>query len=285
MPETVGIDFLLKADGNVIGGRSDATLNLERDSSELAPTQATGAKFRRRLVGLKDFSIDADALWLTGSPLAPLSGFSPTVTVDPGSSAATLDRISEVSLSIERDLIEFANSSNSEYISRQPSILGVTSEISVDVDASAFYSDGSASKLLVDAWDGDGKVDVQIAFPGGNTDFESTFVVTTVDLPAPTDDATEATFSLESTGDVTENIGSVGDGLNALLTNILGDDPSELTALLTTEEDSNVEFSGPVFPSSVEIDIPVEGSEDGVTTSVTLDGAGELTIQDTTAQV
>jgi predicted secreted protein len=284
MPETVGIDFLLKADSNVIGGRSDATLNLERDSSELAPTQATGAKFRRRLVGLRDFSIDADALWLTGSPLAPLNGFSPTVTVDPDNSPATLERISEVSLSIERDLIEFANSSNGEYISRQPSILGVTSEISVDVDASAFYSDGTASKLLVDAWDGDGTVDVKIAFPGGNTDFESTFVVTTIDLPAPTDDAAEATFSLESTGSVTENIGTVGGGLNALVTNILEDDPSQLTALLTTEEDSNIEFRGPVFPSSVEIDIPVEGSEDGVTTSVTLDGAGELTIQDTTAQ-
>jgi predicted secreted protein len=282
MPETVGIDFLLKAGSSTIGGREDATLNLERDASDLAPTQGTGATFRRQLVGLKDFSIDTDALWLTGG--SALNGFSPTVTVNPSaSSPPTLERISEVTLSIERELVEFANSSNAEYLSRQPSLLSVSSDISVDVDASAFYSTGNASRQLVDAWNStSGAVDVDIALPNGNTSFESTFVVSTIDLPAPTDDATEATFTLESTGVVTETIDSdLGSGLNELLTNIFQDDPSSLTAELTTTETGNVEFTGPVFPSSVEITIPVEGSEDGVNTSVTLDAAGALTIQET----
>lgn len=282
MPETVGIDFLLKAGSSTIGGREDATLNLERDASDLAPTQGTGSTFRRQLVGLKDFSIDTDALWLTGG--SALNGFSPTVTVNPSaSSPPTLERISEVTLSIERELVEFANSSNAEYLSRQPSLLSVSSDISVDVDASAFYSTGNASRQLVDAWDStSGAVDVDIALPNGNTSFESTFVVSTIDLPTPTDDATEATFTLESTGVVTETIDSaLGSGLNELLTNIFQDDPSSLTAELTTTETGNVEFTGPVFPSSVEITIPVEGSEDGVNTSVTLDAAGALTIQET----
>ncbi len=282
MPETVGIDFLLKAGTSTIGGREDATLNLERDASDLAPTQGTGSTFRRQLVGLKDFSIDTDALWLTGG--SALNGFSPTVTVNPSaSSPPTLERISEVTLSIERELVEFANSSNAEYLARQPSLLSVSSDISVDVDASQFYSTGNASRQLVDAWDStSGAVDVDIALPNGNTSFESTFVVSTIDLPTPTDDAAEATFTLESTGVVTETIDSaLGSGLNELLTNIFQDDPSSLTAELTTTETGNVEFSGPVFPSSIEITIPVEGSEDGVNTSVTLDAAGALTIQET----
>jgi predicted secreted protein len=282
MPETVGIDFLLKAGTSTIGGREDATLNLERDASDLAPTQGTGSTFRRQLVGLKDFSIDTDALWLTGG--SALNGFSPTVTVNPSaSSPPTLERISEVTLSIERELVEFANSSNAEYLARQPSLLSVSSDISVDVDASQFYSTGNASRQLVDAWDStSGAVDVDIALPNGNTSFESTFVVSTIDLPTPTDDAAEATFTLESTGVVTETIDSaLGSGLNELLTNIFQDDPSSLTAELTTTQTGNVEFTGPVFPSSVEITIPVEGSEDGVNTSVTLDAAGALTIQET----
>lgn len=282
MPETVGVDFLLKADSNTIGGREDATLNLERDASDLAPTQGTGSTFRRQLVGLKDFSIDTDALWLTGG--SALNGFSPTVTVNPSASTPpTLERISEVTLSIERELVEFANSSNAEYLARQPSLLSVSSDISVDVDASQFYSTGNASRQLVDAWDStSGAVDVDIALPNGNTSFESTFVVSTIDLPTPTDDAAEATFTLESTGVVTETIDSaLGSGLNELLTNIFQDDPSSLTAELTTTQTGNVEFTGPVFPSSVEITIPVEGSEDGVNTSVTLDAAGALTIQET----
>jgi len=282
MPETVGIDFLLKAGTSTIGGREDATLNLERDASDLAPTQGTGSTFRRQLVGLKDFSIDTDALWLTGG--SALNGFSPTVTVNPSaSSPPTLERISEVTLSIERELVEFANSSNAEYLARQPSLLSVSSDITVDVDASQFYSTGNASRQLVDAWDStSGAVDVDIALPNGNTSFESTFVVSTIDLPTPTDDAAEATFTLESTGVVTETIDSaLGSGLNELLTNIFQDDPSSLTAELTTTETGNVEFSGPVFPSSIEITIPVEGSEDGVNTSVTLDAAGALTIEET----
>jgi predicted secreted protein len=282
MPETVGVDFLLKADSNTIGGREDATLNLERDASDLAPTQGTGTTFRRQLVGLKDFSIDTDALWLTGG--AALNGFSPTVTVNPSASTPpTLERISEVTLSIERELVEFANASNSEYLSRQPSLLSLSSDISVDVDASAFYSTGNASKELVDAWDStSGSIDVDIELPNAATSFQSTFVVSTIDLPAPTDDAAEATFTLESTGTITETIDpSLGSGLNALLTNIFQTDPTSLTAEFTTTETGNVEFSGPVFPSSVEITIPVEGSEDGVNTSVTLDAAGALTIQET----
>ena len=282
MPETVGIDFLLKAGTSTIGGREDATLTKERGASDLAPTQGTGSTFRRQLVGLKDFSIDTDALWLTGG--SALNGFSPTVTVNPSaSSPPTLERISEVTLSIERELVEFANSSNAEYLARQPSLLSVSSDITVDVDASQFYSTGNASRQLVDAWDStSGAVDVDIALPNGNTSFESTFVVPTIDLSAPTDDAAEATFTLESTGVVTETIDSaLGSGLNELLTNIFQDDPSSLTAELTTTQTGNVEFTGPVFPSSVEITIPVEGSEDGVNTSVTLDAAGALTIQET----
>jgi len=281
MAETVGVDFLLKADTNTVGGRDDATLTLERESSELAPTVATGAKFARSLAGLKDWTIDYDALYLENSEA--ISGFSPTVTIDPSGTPATLDRISEVSLTIERDSIEFANTSHSQYVARRPSVIRMEAEITVDVDASTFYTSGNASRLLLDAWDStSGREEIEIALPGGNTSFSADWIVSNIDVSAPTDDATEATFSLTSDGTITETISAnLGSGLDTIITNIFASSPASLTALFTTDTTGNIEFTGPVFPNSTEITIPVEGAEDGVTVSGTLSAADALTIAET----
>lgn len=282
MAETVGVDFLLKSDTNTIGGKEDATLTLEADSAELAPTQGMGTKFARRLTGIRDWSIDFDALWIANSDA--LDGFAPTVTVNPSTtSPPTLSRISEVTLTIERNLIEFANSSHSEYNARQPAVLQMSAEIAVDVDASAFYTSGNASRLLVDAWDSTGGTeDVEIALPGGNTSFNATWAVPSIELPTPAEDAAEATFTLESDGTITETINTnLGSGLNSLITNIFADSPASLTALLSTDTTGNFEATGPVYPETIDITIPVEGSEEGVSTSGTLQGAGAITLQDT----
>lgn len=285
MAETVGVDFLLKSDTNTIGGKSDATLNLEADSSELAPTQTTGTKFARRLTGIHDWSIDFDALWIASSDA--LDGFAPTVTLNPSASPVgpDLQRISEVTLTIERNLVEFANSSHSQYNARTPAVLQMSAEITVDVDAGAFYTSGNASRMLIDAWDpgvsGD-TVDAQISLPGDNTSFDATWTVPTIELPTPAQDAAESTFTLESDGTITDTLNAnLGAGLNSLITNIFADSPAALTALLSTDTTGNVEFTGSVFPSTIDITIPVEGSEEGVTTSGTVNGDGALTIQDT----
>jgi len=282
MAETVGTDFLLKSDSSTIGGKDGATLTLERDTAELAPTQTTGAQFGRSLAGLKDWSIDFDALWIADS--AALQGFKPTVTVNPSTtSPPTLNYIEEVTITLERDLVEFANTSNSEYVSRQPSIVRASTEIVTDVEADTFYDANTASKLLVDAWDGSGKEDVEIALPGGSTSFSSTWTIPSVDFDAPSADAVQVTYELESTGTITETVNTnLGSGLDSLVQSIFNSSPSALTALLSTTTTGDIEFSGPVFPSELEITIPVEGAEDGVTTSGTLDGAGALTIQETT---
>jgi len=282
MSETVGIDFKLKGDTNLIGGKEDATLNLERATNELAPTQTTGANFARRLGGLKDWSIDYEALWIEDA--SALSGLSPTVTVNPsGTDPPTLERISEVSITLEREAVEFANSSNSEYIARQPSIIRASAELTVDVDASSFYDSGSASRLLVDAWDStNGREDVKIALPAGNTDFSATWIVSNIEFPTPTDDATEATFSLESDGDITETLSSnLGSGLDTLISQIFSTSPASITALLSTGTSGSIEFTGEAWLSETEITIPVESAEDGVNTSGTLVAADALTIQDT----
>jgi len=282
MAESVGVDFLLKSSSNTIGGRSGATLNLSRDSAELAPTQATSTAFARSLTGLKDFSIDFDALWIADS--SALNGFAPEVIVNPSTTnPPKLEYISEVTLTIERDLVEFANSANSGYSTRKPSVLRMSVDISADVDASSAYSTGTASKLLIDAWDSTAGVeDVEVRLPNNNTTFNSTFTVPSIELDAPTDDGATFSFTLESDGQITETIyGGLGSGLNDLLTNLFASSPSSLTADFTTENTGSIEFQGPVFPSSVDITIPVEGSENGVNTSGTLDAAGELTIQET----
>lgn len=279
--ETVGIDFLLKADTNTIGGKEDATLNLERASSQLAPTQGAGSNYARRLAGLQDWSIDFDALWLINSDAE--SGFSPTITVAPSaSSPPDLKYVSEVSITLERELIEFANDQHTQYIARGPSMVMASLDITTDVEAAEWYGSGNASKLLVDAWEStDGKEDVKLALPSGSTDFEATYVVSDIGFATPTDDATEVTYTLESDGTITENVNAnLGSGLDTLVTNVLSSSPSNLTALIETGTTGDVEFSGDVLVEELEITIPVEGAEEGVTTSGTLTGADSLTIQE-----
>jgi predicted secreted protein len=283
MAETVGTDFLLKAASNTVGGKSGATLTLERDSAELAPTQTTGVQFARSLTGLKDWNIDFDALWIADS--SALNGFAPTVVVNPsGTNPPELSFIEEVTITLERDLVEFANTSNSEYISRQPSIVRASAEIVTDVEADTVYDTDTAEKALIDAWDStSGKLDVELQLPNNNTSFSATWSVPSVEFDAPTEEATQITYSLESDGTITETLNAnLGSGLNELLTNIFASNPSSFTALLTTEASGDIEFSGPVFPNEVEITIPVEGSEDGVNTSGSLQAAGALSIQETT---
>ena len=277
MAETVGVDFQLQYDSNLIGGKEDATLNFSRNSSDLAPTQGSGTQFRRRLTGLRDVSVDFDALWLVDA--TALNGFSPTVTVAPSGAGATLERMSEVTITLQRQLVEFENSSNSGYLSRGASVMSATAELSVDIDASQFYSTDAASKLLIDAWDStQGTTTVEIALPGGNTSFQSDWIVTGFDPNTPAESGAEATFSLESTGVITETIASsLGSGLDAIIAEMFKDDPSAFTALCTTTTDGNWEASGPVLPSELEITIPIEGSEEGVNVSGTLDAAGAWT--------
>jgi len=283
MPETVGVDFLLKSNSTVIGGKEDATLNKEAASSELAPTQGTGTQFARSLTGLKDWSIDFDSLWLLSSNAE--SGFAPTVQVNPSASPAgpTLNRITDVTLTLERNLIEFANSSNSEYIARGAGVMRMTAEITVDIDATNFYATDTASKLLIDAWNSTGgEEDVRIELPSTSTNFEATWIVSDISIDTPADDAAQATFSLESDGTITENINSNLDtGLDNLITPFFASNPSTVTALLTTDNSGDIEWSGEVLPSTLDINIPVDGAEEGVNVSGTVDGDGSLTIQET----
>jgi hypothetical protein len=281
MAEISGVDYKLDADTKTIGGKSDATINLESDTAELAPTQTTGTQFRRRLKGLNDWSVDYDALWIEDG--AALSGFSPTVTVDPSNQALTLKQISEVTITLERDAYEAANSSHSQYLSREPGIVNATAELSVDVDPSTFYGSSEASRLLLDAWESvSGEVDVKIQLPAGNTSFESTWIVSSAPINTPAEDIVDATFSLESTGTITETISAnLGTGLDTLISQIFASSPTTFTALLSSGSTGNVEFTGPVWHSETEITIPVEGSEEGVTASGSLVAADALTIQDT----
>jgi len=283
MAETVGVDFKLKYDSSLIGGKEDATLNFSRASSDLAPTQGSGAQFRRRGTGLRDVSIDFDALWLKDATV--LNGFSPTVTIDPSNTSAELQYMSEVTITLSRELVEFENSSNSGYLSRGASVLSATADLSVDIDASEFVATDNATKLLIDAWEStSGVVAAEIALPGGDTTFESDWIITDWDPTTPAEDASEATFSLESTGAITETLGpNVGAGLDAIVSEMFKEDPSAFTALCTTGTDGNWEASGPVLPSELEITIPVEGSEEGVNVSGTLDAAGPWTPGATTS--
>jgi predicted secreted protein len=282
MAETVGVDFLLKTkSSNTVAGKSDATLSLERDVGELAPTQSGGQNFRRTLGGLQDWSIDFDSLWIANSDA--LNGFAPTIQVNPGTTTPpTVSHISDLTITLNRELVEFQNSNHSRYVARGPSVVSLEAEFTLDVEADTFYDASSAEKLILDAWDSpSGTDDFQLQLPNNNTNFEFTATVASVEFSTPAEDATEATVSLQSDGTLTETInGNLDTGLDDILSTFFTSSPSAFQADITTGSTGDIEFYGDVLPSTMDINIPVEGSEEGVNVSGTLDAAGALTIQE-----
>jgi len=277
---TPGSDFRLDLNGNTLAGKDSVTVDLTRNVGDLAPTQETGGATasRRRLGGLRDPEISAEGLWIADA--SALNGF-PTVTVNPSADdPPTLSNLSEVPLTITRTLVEEANSSNSGYIARSASVVDVTASFAVDVDAVSFNSSGSATSAIISAWEStSGEVPIDIALPGGNTSFEADFIVETIPATAESESITESTIEVSSTGPITETIyTSVGSGLDAILSEAFAQDPTPLTAKFTTGTTSDYSVEGPVLPSELEITIPVESQEEGVSFSGTFPGAGAFTI-------
>ena len=182
--EFTGLDLLLQADTNVIGGKDDVTLTLSRDSSELPPNSATGSKYGRVLVGLRDATLDFSSLWIANS--AALNGFAPTVEV--GSGSETLEGITEITITIERDQVEFANNTHTGWRARKPTVLRLTANISLDYfDPES--TNGAGYKLLQTAFGTTaGTEDVNIELPGGSTAFDGTWAVEELPIggPSPT---------------------------------------------------------------------------------------------------
>jgi hypothetical protein len=276
---TPGSDFRLELNGSTLAGKDSVTADLSRAVGDLAPTPETGGSTasRRRLGGLRDPEITADGLWIADA--SALNGL-PTVTTDPGGTPSTLENVSEVTVTINRTLVEEANSSNSGYIARSASVVDVTASFSVDVDAPTFNSSGSASAALISAWEStSGEVEIDVALPGGNTTFQSTFIVESIPATAEAESVTESTIEVSSTGPITDTIySSVGSGLDQILSEVFAQDPTPLTAKFTTGAASDYTVEGPVLPSDLEITIPVESQEEGVSFSGTFPGAGAFTI-------
>lgn len=281
--EFTGLDLELQVDSNVIGGKDDATITLSRDASELPPNAATGSVFGRSLVGLRDAQIAFNALWIANS--AALNGFKPTLDVGPVSPATTtptLKGVTEVVLSFSRDMVAFNNDTHAGWRARRPSVVRCGLSVSLDYfDPES--SNGAAYKQLQDAFqDTAGEADISVQLPGGNTSFDAKWVITEIPIGGGNSDAVNNQLAFQSNGDITETINSnLGTGLDTLLTNILADTPSAITALFTTTESGNTEYTGDFYPSEIEITIPVASSEDGVTVSGTLLAADETTIQTT----
>jgi|APHM01.1.fsa_nt_gi hypothetical protein len=277
---TPGSDFRLDLNGNTLAGKDSVTVDLSRAVGDLAPTPETGGATasRRRLGGLRDPEVSADGLWIADA--SALNGF-PTVTVNPSTSdPPILQNISEVTVTINRTLVEEANSSNSGYIARSASVVDVTASFAVDVNAPEFNASGNASTQLISAWEStSGEIPIDIALPGGNTSFQSDFIVETIPATAEAESITESTIEVSSTGPITDTIYSgVGSGLSEILSEVFAQDPTPLTASFTTGNTSDYTVEGPVLPSELEITIPVESQEEGVSFSGTFPGAGAFTI-------
>jgi len=277
--EFTGLDLDLSVDGSAIGGKDDATLTLSRDSSELPPNSSTGSQFGRSLVGLRDATIDFNALWIASS--SALNGFSPTIDVGGGTSPDTLGGVTEVTINLQRDNVEFANDQHSGWRARRPSVLRATLNISLD------YFDpesttGAAYKALQTAFETTaGTETVDVALPGGNTSFSSSWVIEEIPIGGGNSDPVNNTLTLQSTGTITETINAnLGSGLDTLITNLFTapDSATAITALLANSA-GNTEYTGDFWPENLEITIPVADSENGVTVSGTLAAADSLTIQ------
>jgi len=274
--EQVGIDFVLKADTNVIGGQTGATLSPEANTTQI--NSASGNTWRRTLPTLKDWSIDFDSLWLEGSTPEEDTAFGMKIEAEDGTSTLQeIKGINEATLSLSLEMVEFTNQEHANFTARIPSIK--TANLDVTTDYFDPAGDNAGLEAVLSDYDNDTDSTVKITLPSTATTFDADMTLASYELDAPFDDGVEMSLTFENNGVVTESLGSLDSGLNTLLTSFFADPPTKLTALLTTETSGATEWTGDTFPESLEISLPVT---DPIEVSGTLVAADQLTRSTTT---
>lgn len=286
--ELSGLDLLIKANGNVVGGKDDATITFSRESAELPPTSATGTLYGLALVGLRSAEITFNSLWLSNSAAVP--GFATgLVEVGTGTSPSTLNGVTNITIALSRAAAEFQNDQHAGWLARRATVLRSTLSVALDYfDPNS--TTGEAYGDLQDAFNTTGgKETVKVTIPGGGGEsFEAEWVIEEIPIGGGQTDPLNNTIVMQSNGDITRTTDNdLDSGLSALLGAIFATTGTTttgtpvVTGLISTDVASNEEYDGNYIVSNLEITIPIENSEDGVQISGTLVNDGQINFNQT----
>jgi len=279
-----GVKILVMADGTIIGGQDDGTLNLNINSNEV--NTKTNYGWQEMLQALVGWSIDVSGVYLEGSSTPTATeGFGASLGLRDvgGTSYSTTPALSSLTITLNLETYERDNQDHGGYVINAPDLRNAT--VSAEID----YTDPNASNAtavnkvlqaaLVDRND--------LEFRASFGDEGSTLTGRAMPVPgsisaSPGNDA-QFSFDLESQGAITNNISNADPGLTALLDAFFANPVTRLSAQMGVIMDGTssftadyTKFTGDVWPGTVEITIPASGE---ITTSMSLPSASDLSME------
>ena len=275
MPRT-GIDFLIEADGQVIGGRRGATLTLGGDFEDT--TNADNNSWQSTLPGLRGWSISSDTLWVQDA--APKAGMGAVVTITipdgaGGTESFTVEHLQTIGLSFAADAIQMSSMTTgfdpkTDYGVRSLSIS--LDGLYQDPDSTS-ANDGHGFYQLLEARKASETIDVEVAF-GDGASVSCEVTVGEITIEGPYDSEATTSIAMESAGVPTFTKGtSLDSGVDKLVDAMLN--ATKLDTSFKTDTTGGTTWTGDTVLTAFDISIPHIGPiEVG---SVSLEGDGAIT--------
>jgi predicted secreted protein len=279
-----GVKILVKADGTIIGGQDDATLNLNINSNEV--NTKTNYGWQEMLQALVGWSVDVSGIYFEGSETPTATeGFGASLGLRDvgGTSYSTTPALSSLTITLNLETYERDNQDHGGYVVNAPDLRNAT--VSADID----YTDPNASnaaavkKVLEAALENRNDLEFRASFGDEGSTFTGTAMPVPGSISASAGNDAEFSFDLESQGAITNNVANADPGLTALLDAFFANPVTKLSAQMGVIMDGTdsftadyTKFTGDVWPGSIEITIPASGE---ITTSMNLPSASDLSME------
>lgn len=279
--EIRGVDLIVKAGSTIIGGQDDATLNFDPSSNEVNSKTLQG--WRETLAGLIGWSVDVSGFWYEGTPSGAVDGFGASLGIGTAGSGTydPLAGLSTLTISLNLNTYERSNQDHGGFIVQAPDLRSATIEAEADyVDPNA--TEGVALDTAMTAFLAGNEVDFQASFGESGSTLSGTGRPMPSALSGTSGDDSTITFTIESTGAVTNGVTGADSGITNLLDAFFADPITQLNVEIGVRKDASQpaytpehdKYSGSVWPSTLDITIPANGP---IETSATLGGSSELT--------
>lgn len=262
-----GTYLLLKAGGTTVGGATTSTLKV---SAEAIPViHKGGGNWERTLAGVRDWSVDFDAIPLESG--SEVSGRNLSVTV----STVALKGIESARIALTSDVAETANTTSGFVKDR----IGTTRRAEITLSG-AYYDPRGTGATALSTTLGEimgttsAGLSVVVSF-GTALSITGTYRPVGVDISTPVAEIIKSGITWRSTGAVTYTMTNLDAGVAGLLTAFITTArAAPITALLVSADSGATQWTGSTLPTALTFDVPYERAA-GV--SGTLVGVGALT--------
>ena len=265
-----GIDFLIKAGGNQIGGGTNGTLTLNQETADA--TNKTDINWKTTLNSTRSWALDFESVYLEST--SEVDGEDIAVTL--GGDALKGVKTATLTLSTEFD--EVVNST----VGLDTNIVPTKRTAVLDVDFDYYDPLGSGATALSTAINEiqgstTSAFTAQLTFSSADISFQGR--PTSVSFEVPQDGRTQGRISIESTGAFTDDSTGEDTAISAILDAWTGTTTcASLTVLMATATTTNSEYTGTAYPTQLTMTVPIEGRVDF---AGTFTGHGALTWQAT----